>query len=132
MTMKIEFNGIDELIKELETIGQDVEKIKKEALIAGAELLKERARDAVYSYGLRKRSGKAPEYIDRTNPKNDEIFVGNTKDGFYLYFHEIGYWHVKGKRFIPPKPFMSVTYQRSVNAILNEYKKVFQRGLKMQ
>lgn len=128
----IEFNGIDELIKELEAIEADVPKLKKEALIAGADLLKERTKESVYSYGLQKRSGKAPEYIDRTNPKNDEIFVGNTKDGFYLYFHEIGYWHVKGKRFIPPKPFMSVTYQRSVNAILNEYKKVFQRGLKMQ
>lgn len=128
----IEFNGIDELIKELEAIEVDVPKLKKEALIAGADLLKERTKESVYSYGLQKRSGKAPEYIDRTNPKNDEIFVGNTKDGFYLYFHEIGYWHVKGKRFIPPKPFMSVTYQRSVNAILNEYKKVFQRGLKMQ
>lgn len=127
----ISFEGIDELIAELEAIDADVPKLKKEALIAGAELLKERTRDAVYSYGLRKRSGKAPEYIDRTNPKNDEIFVGNTRDGFYLYFHEFGYWHVNGKRFVPPRPFMSITYQRSVNDILNEYKKVFQRGLKL-
>lgn len=129
--MNIQFEGIEELIRELEAIEADVPKLKKEALIAGAELLKKRTQESVYSYGLRKRSGKAPEYIDRTNPKNDEIFVGNTRDGFYLYFHEFGYWHANGKRFVPPRPFMSITYEQSINAIMNEYVKVFREGLKL-
>lgn len=130
--MNIAFEGIDELIDELEAIDADIPKFKKKALIAGADLLKERTREAVYSHGLKPRSGNAPKYIDRTNPKDDEIFVTTTPEGFYLYFHERGYWHVRKKQFIPPKPFASIAYQQSIDDILEEYKKVFQEGLKIK
>lgn len=127
--MEIEFVGIDELIREIEKIEEITEEMKDEALIAGADLLKERTQEAVYSYGLKPKSGKAPSYIDRTNPKDGEILVGNTSDGYYLYFHENGFYNVRAKRFIPPKPFASVAYETSKSAILDEYVKVFRKGL---
>jgi|SRR5690606_6291562 len=127
----IEFEGIDELIREVEQLESESKKIKNKALIAGADLLKERTQRAVYSYGLKPHTGKAPKYIDRTSPRNDEILVGNTSDGFYLYFHEVGFYNVRARRFIPPRPFMSITYERSKNAILDEYVRVFREELRM-
>lgn len=127
----IEFEGIDELIREVEQLESESKKIKNKALIAGADLLKERTQRAVYSHGLKPHTGRAPSYIDRTSPRNDEIFVGNTSDGFYLYFHEVGFYNVRARRFIPPRPFMSITYERSKNAILDEYVRVFREELRM-
>lgn len=128
----IEFEGIDELLEELETIEANIEKLKNQALIAGADLLKERMREEVYRHGLHKRTGTAEKSIDRTNPKNGEIFVGNTPDGFYLYFHEFGYWNVRSKRYIPPKPFASITYERSKDEVLNKMAEVLRKGLGMK
>lgn len=132
MPMQIEFDGIEELIQEIEKIEGITEEMKDEALIAGADLLKERTQEAVYSYGLKPKSGKAPSYIDRTNPKNGEIFVGNTSAGYYLYFHEVGFYNVWAKRFIPPRPFASIAYENSKNDILDKYAEVFRKGLGMR
>ena len=129
--VEVEFEGIDELIEELEAIDADLPKIKKEALKAGADLFKDRLRESVYSYGLQPHSGNAPEYIDRSYPKNDEIYVGNTPDGFYLYFQEMGFYNVRARRFIPPKPFMSITFERSTDEIMDEYVRVLRKGLRM-
>ena len=51
---------------------------------------------------LTRHTGKAPDYIDRTSPRGDEIFVSNTSDGFYLFFHEEGFYNVRARRFIEP------------------------------
>lgn len=58
--VEVEFEGIDELIEELEAIDADLPKIKKEALKAGADLFKDRLRESVYLYGLQPHSGNAP------------------------------------------------------------------------
>lgn len=128
----IEFEGIDELLKELASIEADLPKLKKQALIESADLLKERMQKGVYSHGLNRHTGKAPDYIDRTSPRGDEIFVGNTSDGFYLFFHEEGFYNVRARRFIEPRPFASVIYEKSKGVILDEQVKVLREGLKIR
>lgn len=132
MTMQFDFEGIDELIREIDKIEGMTNELKDEALIEGADILKERMRQEVYANGLQRRSGTAQESIDRTNPKNSEILVGNTGKGYYLYFHEEGFYNVWAKRFISPRPFASIAYENSKNDILNAYVDVFRKGLGMK
>lgn len=131
----IEFDGIDELIAEVERIDNSTNQLKDEALVQGGELLLTRMIDAVYSHGLIRRSGEAQESLTRTDPVGGELFVGTRggvkQPGFYLYMHEFGFWNVRAKRFIAPKPFASIAYESSKNDILNEYVDVFKRGLGM-
>ena len=134
--MQFEFDGIDQLIKELEHIEEVTEDLKDEALIEGGDYLRDRMKDEVYSHGLIKRTGEAEESIVRTDPKNNELFVGTQggrrQQGFYLYMHEFGYYNVRAGRFIGPKPFASIVYENSKNQILNKYVQVFRRGLGMK
>lgn len=134
--MNFEFSGLDELIAEIDRIEGLTDDLKDEALIKGGDLLKDRMTKAVYAYGLHRISGEAEESIDRTDPKNDELFVGTKggkrQPGFYLYMHEFGYWNVRAKKFIAPKPFASITYEKSKLAILDAYVDVFRKGLGMK
>lgn len=131
----LEFEGLDELIAEIDRIETLTEELKDEALIAGGDYLKERMKAEVYSHGLNRLSGEAQESIVRTDPVNRELFVGTQggkkQPGFYLYMHEFGYWNVWAQRFIAPRPFASPVYENSKGQILDEYVKVFQRGLGM-
>lgn len=131
----IEFEGLDELIAEIDRIENITEELKDEALIAGGDLLRDRVQSEVYSHGLTKRSGVAQESIVRTDPVNSELFVGTEggkkQPGFYLYMHEFGYYNVRARRFIAPLPLMSIVYENNKNNILDEYVKVFRKGLGM-
>src|SRR4051794_19302455 len=106
MTMEFEFEGLDELIKEIDKIEGLTEDLKDKALIKGGDFLKDRISSEVYSHGLTKRSGEAQEAITRTDPENNELFVGTKggkkQPGYYLYMHEFGYYNVRAKRFIAP------------------------------
>lgn len=136
MTMKLEFEGLDELIEEIDNIEGLTNELKDQALIKGGDYLKDKAISEVYSHGLTKRSGEAQESITRTDPKNNELFVGTKggkkQPGYYLYMHEFGYYNVKAKRFIAPLPFMSIVYENNKNNILDEYVDVFRKGLDMK
>lgn len=133
--MKLEFDGLDELIKEIDRIEGITTKLKDAALISGGDLLKEKISSEVYSHGLVRRSGEAEESIVRTEPENGELFVGTEggkkQPGFYLYMHEFGYYNVRAGRFIAPLPLVSIVYENNKNNIMNEYVKVFQKGMGM-
>ncbi|GAB2561111.1 HK97-gp10 family putative phage morphogenesis protein [Gracilibacillus alcaliphilus] len=133
--MNIEFEGIDELIREVEKIEGVTEDLKDEALIKGGDFLKEQISSEVYSHGLTRRSGEAQGSITRTDPANHELFVGTKggaqAPGFYLYMHEFGFWNVRAQRFIAPKPLVSIVYENNKDNILNQYVDVFQKGLGM-
>lgn len=135
MTMRLEFEGIDELINEIDRIENLTEDLKDEALVKGGDLLKDRMTAEVYSHGLTRRSGEAQSSITRTDPKNHELFVGTQggkkQPGYYLYMHEFGFYNVRAKRFISPKPMASIVYENNKDAILNEYVNVFQKGMGM-
>src|SRR5690606_29276824 len=107
-----------------------------QALIRGGDVLRDRMKKEVYRHGLDRISGEAEEAIIRTDPKNDELFVGTQggakAPGFYLYMHEFGYWNVRAKRFIPPKPFASIAYEMAKPDILDAYVDEFRKGLGMK
>lgn len=132
--MRIEFEGMDDLIREIDRIEGMTEKLKDEALIEGGDLLLKNMQSEVYNV-LTRRSGQSPESLTRTNPENGELFVGTRggakQPGYYLYMQEFGFYNVWAKRFIAPKPFASIAYNRSVNGILDTYARVFRRGLGM-
>lgn len=133
--MRLEFEGLDELIKEIERIEGITDELKDEALIEGGEFLKDKITAEVYSHGLTKRSGEAQESIVRTDPKNGELFVGTEggkkQPGYYLYMHEFGYYNVRKKEFIAPLPLVSIVYENNKNNIMNKYVDVFRKGLGM-
>lgn len=123
--MQLEFEGIDELIKNVEFLQQIPSRVKNRALKRAGNLLRDRMRDEVYKHGLTRRSGDAEESIIRTDPKNGVVYVGTQggvqQPGYYLYMHEFGYYNVAAKRFIPPKPFASISWELSKGEILNIY-----------
>lgn len=131
--MEFEFEGIDELISEIDKITDITDELKDEALIKGGDLLRDRIEAEVYSHGLSRKSGQAAEAITRTDPVNNELFVGTKggakQPGFYLYMHEFGYFNVRAGRFIAPLPLVSIVYENNKNNILNEYVEVFQKGM---
>ena len=133
--MRLDFDGLDELIAEIDRIEGLTDELKDQALIRGGDYLKDKVTAEVYSHGLIKRSGQAQESITRTDPKDGELFVGTQggkkQPGYYLYMHEFGYYNVMARRFIAPLPLMSIVYENSKNNILNEYVDVFRKGLGM-
>lgn len=135
MIMELEFEGLDELINEIDRIEGLTDDLKDQALIKGGDLLKDKITAEVYSHGLTRRSGEAQEAIVRTNPANNELFVGTQggkkQPGFYLYMHEFGYYNVRAQRFIAPLPLVSIVYENSKDSILNEYVNVFKKGMGM-
>jgi len=133
--MNLEFSGIDELIKEIDRIEGLTDELKDKALISGGDLLRDRMKDEVYANGLHKLTGAGRESLIRTDPKNHELFVGTQggkkQPGFYLYMHEFGFYNVRARRFIPPRPFASIAYENSKDDILNAYVEEFRKGLGM-
>lgn len=135
LIMDLEFEGLDELIAEIDRIEGLTQDLKDEALIAGGNFLRDEIKSQVYSHGLTRRLGQAEESIVRTDPKDNELFVGTQggkqQPGFYLYMHEFGYFNVLAGRFIGPKPLVSIVYENSKSKILDEYVNVFRKGLGM-
>ena len=129
--IELEVEGLDELIEEIERIEKLSEEAKDEALIAGGDFLRDKIKSEVYSHGLTRRSGQAQEAIVRTDPQGGSLYVGThggkRAPGFYLYMHEFGFWNVRAKRFIAPKPLVSVVFESSKNEILEKYAEVFRR-----
>lgn len=134
MTM-IDFEGLDELIAEVDRIEGITDSLKDQALIAGGEILLTNMIASVYSHGLQRRTGEAQGALTRTDPKNNELFVGvkggKKQPGFYLYMHEFGFYNVRAGRFIAPKPFASIAYENSKSEIMNAYADEFRKGLGM-
>lgn len=133
--MNFEFSGIDELIAEIDRIDGLTEDLKDKALISGGDILLERMKAEVYANGLHRLTGEGQESLIRTPPKNGELFVGTQggkkQPGFYLYMHEFGYYNVRAKRFIAPRPFASIAYENSKNDILEAYVDEFRKGMGM-
>jgi len=133
--MNFDYEGLDELIAEIDRIEGLSNELKDQALIEGGDYLRDQIKSEVYSHGLTRRTGEAEEAIVRTDPENGALFVGTQggkkKPGFYLYMHEIGYYNVLAGRFIAPKPLVSIVYERNKSAIMNKYVNVFRKGMGM-
>jgi HK97 gp10 family phage protein len=133
--MELKFEGLDELIREVDKIEGLTNRIKNKALIRGGDILVKHMKKEVYNHGLDRITGEAYESITRTDPRGGELFVGveggYQQPGFYLYFHEYGYYNVLVGRFIAPKPFASIAYEKSKWEIFDAYVDEFRKGLGM-
>jgi HK97 gp10 family phage protein len=136
MTMQFSFEGIDDLIKEVELLQQVSKKTRNQALRRAGDLLQKRMKEEVYRHGLQRRTGEAQEAIVRTEPSKGEVFVGTQggvqAPGYYLYMHEFGFYNVRAKRFIAPRPFASVAYELSKSEILDIYVEEIRKGMGMK
>ncbi|MGN7309915.1 hypothetical protein ACTHQ4_02345 [Alkalicoccobacillus gibsonii] len=132
MQFDLQIDGLDELIAHTEKMEQMTPALIDEALIKGGDYLKEKMVAGVYLHGLVRRSGEAQRAIKRTQPKNGELFVGtkggSKNPGFYLYMHEFGFYNVRAKRFIAPRPFASIIFESNRMAIMMQYAEVFRKG----
>jgi len=129
--MEFEYDGFEQLMREFENLEKINRDMQDEALIAAGDVLVEQMQSQVYSHGLQRRTGTGQSSIDRTNPKNGELFVGPSKEGFYLYMHEFGFFNVRAGRFIGPRPFASVAFNQATSKMLDEQVKVLRRGMGM-
>ncbi|MDY7222086.1 HK97-gp10 family putative phage morphogenesis protein [Halalkalibacterium halodurans] len=112
----MEFEGFDELMNNLRSMGDRGKAIEDKAVKKGAEHLEKKFEQAVYSNGLKRRTGKGGESITH-EVRNGEAFVGPGKDGFYLKFPELGFYNTWAKRRIR-KPWMQPTFERERVATL--------------
>lgn len=134
--MNFEFEGIDELIKEVELLEQVSNRTRNRALRRAGDHLRDKMKQQVYAHGLQRRTGEAEEAIIRTEPKKGVVYVGTRggvkAPGFYLYMHEFGYWNVRAGRFIPPKPFASIVFEQEKGAILDIYVEELRKEMGMR
>lgn len=133
--MRLDFEGLDELIAELDRIEGLTDEIRDRALIRGGDILRDRMKAEVYAHGLNRITGEAQASITRTDPQNGELFVGTQggrkQPGFYLYMHEFGYFNVRARRFIPPRPFASIAYELAKPDIMDAYVDEVRKGLRL-
>lgn len=133
--MRLDFEGLDELIAELDRIEGLTDEIRDRALIRGGDILRDRMKAEVYAHGLNRITGEAQASITRTDPQNGELFVGTQggrkQPGFYLYMHEFGYFNVRARRFIPPRPFASIAYELTKPDIMDAYVDEVRKGLRL-
>lgn len=117
---KLEFEGMESLLNEIDKLGSVGEKIKKSTLLKAGEKVK----DAIISEAPR-RTGNLKENIKvsklKTKDGMDFIEVYPSKDAFYAPFLEFGTTKMKAN------PFMSRGYESSSSEaeelIIQEIKK---------
>ena len=93
----IELSGMDELLARLQRTAQNVSEVKKKALMAGAEIIRDEieARAPVDTGTLKNNIV--------TDPKGDEyVDVGPDKDAYWAKWQEFGSTKQAAKPFIEP------------------------------
>jgi HK97 gp10 family phage protein len=135
----VELKGMEELLKHLEQLGKNVEEVHEEALMAGAEVIKEAG---IQKAPVRSGKLKANIIISDMN-ENGTVDIGPDQQGdaFYGYFLEFGrkggtYKVRKGKKmFIKsyPKmdshPFMQPAFEENVDAVQEKMAEVIKSRL---
>ena len=111
--MKVEFEGLEELIRALEKVEGNTEKGKKEALEAGANVMQ---KAAVAQAPIRKvNGGTLKANIEISDIENDEIqvYVDNQGPAYYGYMLEFGTKKMRAYPFMGPA-FMKSRFQIQV------------------
>lgn len=124
--MNLQFEGLAELQRRLKEM-ENFKPTEKQALEKSGEHLRDKLEDNVYSFGLRKRSGKsAKSFVLNKEIINGSIKVGlsnQNNDAFYLYFHEHGTSKMKAR------PFMRPTFEQEKAEIERIMAAEIRRGL---
>lgn len=97
--MKIEFEGLEELVSKLEQVGDSVEKGKDEALLEGAKVMKKATQDRAPV-----RTGNLKAHVEISDVSNGEVevYVDQQGKAYYGYFHEVGTSKMRARPFMGP------------------------------
>ena len=124
--MQVNFSGLDELRNRLSAMANR-DNVEKKTLEKAGEYLKDKLEENVYSFGLKKRTGKSEKsFVLSREVTNGVTYVGlsnQNNDAFYLYFHE------HGTSKLPARPFMRPTFEQEKDNIKNIMAKELRRGL---
>lgn len=110
--MEFEFEGIDELMQQIDLLGMNANKARDEALLKAAEYLQAQVESVV-----RVLTGNLKANIEISEIKDGEIEVYVDNQGKAYYGHMLEF----GTSKMLAKPFMFPTFQRStlgINRIL--------------
>ncbi|MFB1098172.1 MULTISPECIES: HK97-gp10 family putative phage morphogenesis protein [unclassified Terribacillus] len=88
--MRFEFEGIDELIRKIESLGQDTTQAKEKAVEAAANIYRDEVESLIRARGLVATGKMAKSIIVKKVDGEIAFDVGPSDDGWYLIFHEIG------------------------------------------
>ncbi|QPA31625.1 HK97-gp10 family putative phage morphogenesis protein [Thermaerobacillus caldiproteolyticus] len=96
--MGLELHGMQELLRQLEQVGSEAERVKKDALLAGAEVVQQAA-----SEKAPRDTGKLAENIVISDIKEDgTVDIGPDRDRFYGLFLEFGTSKMAARPFLQP------------------------------
>ncbi|ADU30981.1 HK97-gp10 family putative phage morphogenesis protein [Evansella cellulosilytica] len=134
----ISLEGLESLQNALNELGVKGEKISDDAVEKGAEFIERKFEQSVYSFGLNRRTGTAQREITKERIKTGEYIVGTTSDAFYLYFWEMGFYHVGTAkrrkrrapgRYMAPRPILTPVFERNKSGMINAMAVEARRGL---
>jgi HK97 gp10 family phage protein len=96
--MSLQFYGMQELIRRLEHLGTEADRVKEDALLAGAEIIQQAA-----SEKAPRDTGKLAENIVISDVKEDgTVDIGPDRDRFYGLFLEFGTSKMAARPFLQP------------------------------
>lgn len=96
--MGIKLEGMPELLRQLERLGAEAEQVKKDTLLAGAEVVQQAA-----SEKAPRDTGKLAENIVISDIKEDgTVDIGPDRDRFYGLFLEFGTTKMSARPFLQP------------------------------
>lgn len=109
--MKFEFEGMDQLLSELERADRSVQSSKSEALIAGAKVMQKETKNRAPVRAIG--GGNLKAHIEISEIEDGEVLVYVDQQGkaYYGYFHEVGTSKMRAR------PFMGPAYISSRNKI---------------
>lgn len=118
----MELTGMENLLAEVEKLGQAGSRIENKALREAGEIVKE----AILQEAPR-RTGKLRESIERSGVRTEDgikhVEVGPGKEGFYGKFVEFGTVKMKAK------PFMAPGFENSKARALEKIAEELKKGL---
>ena len=119
---KLELEGIENLIAEVEKLGAKGNRIENKALREAGDIVKQAIKQEVpVRTGRLKRSIEASGI--RTKDGIKHVAVGPGKDGYYGKFVEFGTVKMKAK------PFMAPSYEKSKAAAMEKIAEELRKGL---
>ncbi|MDA8212163.1 MAG: HK97 gp10 family phage protein [Clostridia bacterium] len=122
MRTKMQVKGLKELKQALEKVGQNVEEVLVEAVMAGAKVIEKASKDkAPVKTGKLKRS-IGVKLKERT-PYNAIATIGPNDEGFYGTFVELG------TKKMAAKPFLRPAFDENVQEARKEIRRVLKEAV---
>ncbi len=126
--MAISLEGVDELIKNLESVSNDVAADLARCIRKGGKIVLDAAKDNIKSHKLIK-SGDLLDNMSMNTTEKDrtqvEVTIGPGKKQFYGMFHEYGTSKMKARPFL--RPAYDENIEKVQEVIAEELRKIIER-----